>query len=69
LYLGEPGESDERNDCLFTGFLGAFLSSPKGPFTIPIPDQRYGNGWWKDSVARGLEIRSCMEKKGYTLQQ
>ena len=32
-------------------------------------DQRYGNGWWADSVARGLEIKRCMEKQGYTLQQ
>ena len=32
-------------------------------------DQRYGNGWWADSVARGLEIGRCMEKKGYRLQQ
>ena len=32
-------------------------------------DQRYGNGWWADSVTRGLEIGRCMEKKGYTLQQ
>ncbi len=32
-------------------------------------DQHYGNGWWKDSVARGIAIGSCMEKKGYTLQQ
>ena len=32
-------------------------------------DRRYGNEWWNDSVARGLEIRSCMEKNGYILQQ
>ena len=32
-------------------------------------DQRYGNGWWADSVARGLEIGKCMEKKGYRLKQ
>jgi hypothetical protein len=32
-------------------------------------DRRYGNGWWKDSVARGLEIGTCMENKGYRLQQ
>jgi hypothetical protein len=32
-------------------------------------DQSYGNGWWEDSVARGLEIGACMEKKGFTLQQ
>jgi hypothetical protein len=32
-------------------------------------DQRYGNGWWADSVSRGLEIKRCMEGKGYTLQQ
>ena len=25
--------------------------------------------WWTDSVARGLEIGRCMEKKGFTLQQ
>ena len=31
--------------------------------------QRYGNGWWTDSVARGLAIGSCMEDKGYTLRQ
>lgn len=34
-----------------------------------VVDQRYRNEWWADSVARGLEIGSCMEKKGYTLQQ
>lgn len=32
-------------------------------------DQRYGNGWWTDSVARGLEIGKCLESKGYRLQQ
>ena len=32
-------------------------------------DQHYRNGWWEDSVARGLEIGRCMENKGYTLQQ
>lgn len=32
-------------------------------------DQHSGNGWWKDSVARGLAIGACMEKKGYRLQQ
>ena len=32
-------------------------------------DQSYGNGWWADSVARGLEIGSCMEKKGFSLKQ
>jgi hypothetical protein len=32
-------------------------------------DQRYGNGWWADSVSRVLEIKKCMEEKGYTLQQ
>jgi hypothetical protein len=32
-------------------------------------DQRYGNGWWADLVARGLEVGSCMEDKGYTLRQ
>jgi len=32
-------------------------------------DQRSGNGWWDDSVARGLEIGRCMEEKGYTLRQ
>jgi hypothetical protein len=31
--------------------------------------QPHGNGWWEDSVARGLEIGTCMEKKGYMLQQ
>jgi len=31
--------------------------------------QRYGNGWWNDSVTRGLAIGTCMEKKGFTLQQ
>ncbi len=31
--------------------------------------QRYGNGEWEESVAKGLEIRRCMEKKGYNLQQ
>ena len=31
--------------------------------------KNHGNGWWGDSVARGLEIGSCMEKKGFTLQQ
>lgn len=31
-------------------------------------DQRHGNGWWKDSVAKGLEIGTCMEKKGFKLQ-
>jgi len=32
-------------------------------------DQRYRNQWWADSVARGLEVGSCMEGKGYTLRQ
>ncbi len=32
-------------------------------------DQRFGNGWWSDSVSRGIEIGRCMEKKGYRLQQ
>jgi hypothetical protein len=31
--------------------------------------QHHGNGWWDDSVSRGLEIGTCMEKKGYILQQ
>ncbi len=31
--------------------------------------QRYGNGEWEDSVAKGLEIGRCMEKKGYRLRQ
>ena len=31
--------------------------------------QLHGNGWWENSVARGLEIGACMEKKGFTLQQ
>lgn len=34
-----------------------------------VVDQRYGNGWWKNSVTRGLEIGRCMEKKGYRLKQ
>ena len=34
-----------------------------------VVDQRYGNEWWADSVARGLEIGKCMEKKGYRLKQ
>ncbi len=34
-----------------------------------VIDQRYGNGWWKDSVSRGLEIGRCMENKGFRLQQ
>lgn len=29
----------------------------------------HGNGWWKNSVTHGLEIRECMEKKGYVLRQ
>ena len=29
LYLGEPGEPDERNDCLLNGFFGTFLLHPK----------------------------------------
>ena len=28
-----------------------------------------GNEWWEDSVTRGLEMKRCMEKKGFTLQQ
>ena len=32
-------------------------------------DQQYGNRWWNDSVAKGLEIGRCMEKKGFQLQQ
>ncbi len=32
-------------------------------------DQRYGNGWWKNSVARGLEIGNCMEQQGFILRQ
>jgi len=31
LYLGEPGESDERNDCPLTGFFDTFLLAPKAP--------------------------------------
>ncbi len=31
--------------------------------------QRYGNAEWEDSVAKGLEVVRCMEKKGYRLQQ
>ena len=31
--------------------------------------KKHGNGWWEDSVARGLEIGTCMEKKGFSLQQ
>ncbi len=31
--------------------------------------QRYGNGEWEETVAKGLEIRRCIEKKGYRLQQ
>ncbi len=31
--------------------------------------ERYGNDWWEDSMARGLEIGRCMEKKGFTLEQ
>jgi len=30
LYLGEPGEPDERNACPFTAFFGTFLSREKG---------------------------------------
>jgi len=60
LYLGEPGEPDERNDCPFTAFLGAFLSSPKGPFTIPIPDRSYGVFLPKDRVGNpGGNIELC----------
>ncbi len=32
-------------------------------------NRHHGNGWWEDSVARGLAIETCMEKKGFTLQQ
>ena len=32
-------------------------------------NQHHGNGWWEDSVARGLKIGTCMKKKGFTLQQ
>jgi len=32
-------------------------------------NQLHGNGWWEDSVARGLEIGTCMKKKGFVLQQ
>lgn len=32
-------------------------------------DGRYLNEWWADLVSRGLEIGSCMEKKGYRLRQ
>ncbi len=32
-------------------------------------DRHYGNGWWSETVARGIEIGTCMESKGYTLQQ
>jgi hypothetical protein len=32
-------------------------------------DQHNGKEWWADSVARGVAIGECMEKKGYRLQQ
>lgn len=32
-------------------------------------DQRHGNGWWEDSVARGLEIGNCMGQRGFILRQ
>ena len=31
--------------------------------------QRYENGEWENSVAKGLEVGRCMEKKGYRLQK
>jgi len=34
-----------------------------------VVDQSYGNGWWADSVSRGLAIGTCMKKKGFSLQQ
>ncbi len=34
-----------------------------------VVSQRYGNGEWEESVAKGLEVRRCMQKKGYRLQQ
>ena len=34
-----------------------------------VVSHRYGNGEWEEPVAKGLEIRRCMEKKGYKLQQ
>ena len=32
-------------------------------------DQRYGKDWWENSVARGLEIGTCMEQQGFILRQ
>ncbi len=32
-------------------------------------DRLHGNGWWLDSVSKGLEVGDCMEKKGYVLRQ
>ena len=32
-------------------------------------NQIHGNGWWQNSVSKGLEVRNCMEKKGFVLQQ
>ncbi len=30
LYLGEPGEPDERNDCPLSGFFGTVRFAQKG---------------------------------------
>jgi len=37
VYLGEPGESDERDDCPLRG-LWDFAGQAKRPFIIPIPN-------------------------------
>ena len=36
---------------------------------IQEADESQGNGWWNGSVSRGIQIRECMEKKGYSLTQ
>ena len=35
---------------------------------IEMADQRQGNGWWADSISRGLDVGGCMESKGFRLR-
>lgn len=77
----EPDYESSRADRLChpygqctQGFWVAIDGTAKDPILVKtqcdeVVDQRYGNGWWADSVSRGLEIGSCMEKHGFRLRQ
>ncbi len=36
---------------------------------VQTADQGRRNDWWNQSVSRGMEIGTCMEKEGFRLQQ